>query len=119
MTFESTLNSLLDGIDGAVGAMFLDWDGEAVQIVGEPPRYDLHLVGAYQGIFLHQFRRMVSKGNLGELRLFKVGFEGTVFYNCSLADGYFLSIVTEPGALEGLVWERLKACRDVLNKEIV
>lgn len=119
MSFETTLNELVDGIDGALGAMFLDWEGEAVQIVGEPPVYDLQLVGAYQGIFLSQFKRMTEVGELGELLLFKIGFDGSVFYNCALADGYFLSLVTLPEALEGLVWQRLTACREILNREIV
>lgn len=119
MPFRTILQSLIDGLDGSIGALFLDWDGEAVELVGPGhERYDLHLVGAYQGIFLNQLNNVVSNTSLGSLQMFKVAFEKSTFYNCILSDGYYLVLIVENDVPEWLAWDTLRKGRKRLLKEM-
>lgn len=119
MPFRAILQSLIDDLDGSVGALFLDWEGEAVELVGPyHERYDLHLVGAYQGIFLNQLEKTAADLSLGKLRQFKVGFDNLTFFNCTLADGYYLVLIVENVVPEWLAWETLRRGRKLLVEEI-
>jgi predicted regulator of Ras-like GTPase activity (Roadblock/LC7/MglB family) len=119
MPFRSILRDLVENIDGAVGAMFLDWDGEAVELFSNHHgRYDLHLVGAYQGIFLNQLDRAAGELAMGRIEFFKLGCSEVSFFNCTLTDGYYLVLITDRRTPEWLAWERLRMGRDRLLEEM-
>ncbi len=119
MPFKMILQGLIDELQGSVGALFLDWEGEAVELVGRyHDRYDLHLVGAYQGIFLNQLEKAAVNVSLGKLLNFKVGFDHLTFFNCTLADGYYLVLIVEKQVPEWLAWETLRKGRKLLVEEI-
>lgn len=119
MPFQAILSRLVSEVDGAIGAMFLDWEGESVDLVGSPRKYDMQLMGAYQGIFLNHLKRFTDDMALGDITFFKLEFRGAEFFNAVLADGYYLSLATEPGVVEGVAWRRLEQARRLLNSEIV
>lgn len=119
MPFQTILQELIDSVDGSIGALFLDWEGEAVELVGPyHERYDLHLVGAYQGIFLNQLESVAADLSLGNLRRFKVGFENSTFYNCTISDGYYLVLIVENDVPEWLAWDTLRKGRKRLLEEM-
>ncbi|HUO85343.1 MAG TPA: roadblock/LC7 domain-containing protein [Thermoanaerobaculia bacterium] len=119
MTFEAILNELVNRVEGALGAMFLDWEGEAVQIVGRSASaYDLQLAGAYQGIYLDRLRKIGTSCDLGQPQSFRIRLEGSTFLNAVLKDGYYLVLVLRTGAPEGVAWERLRRTRERLIREI-
>ena len=66
MAFQKILHELVTSTPGAIGALFLDWEGETVEMLGARPfdadDHDLKIVGAYQGIFLTQLREMCGRG---------------------------------------------------------
>lgn len=119
MPFRSILQSLVDSIDDSVAALFLDWEGEAVELVGPyHKKYDLHLVGAYQGIFLNQLRNVAEQVSLGPLRTFKIGFDRMNFFTCTLTDGYYLVLIVEPQVPDWLAWDTLRRGRGLLLEEM-
>lgn len=119
MTFQNVLSRLVEDVDGAIGAMFLDWEGESVDLYGWPDRHDMRLLGAYQGIFLNQLRRFSDEMELGDVTYFKIAFRGAQFFNAVLEDGYYLSLATEPQIVEGVAWQAMRRARRLLNEEIV
>ena len=56
MPYQSILKTLLESIDGAIGAGFVDYDGEAVQLTGQLEDYAHRIHLAYKGIFLEKLK---------------------------------------------------------------
>ena len=107
---------------GAIGALFLDWEGETVEMLGARPfdadDHDLKIVGAYQGIFLTQLRDMCTRIDAGTPHRFKVEFETMRVLSCDLAEGYYLVLVVDNTANEGIAWQRLDAGRARLLEQL-
>jgi len=120
--FREILVDVLQSVGGAIGAIFLDSEGESVEVVSARPfdtdDHDLRVIGAYSGIFLSQLRRITEATNAGEARRFKIDFAASKIFCCVLRDGYYLVLVVDAGAVEGVVWQRLERCRDQLLGEM-
>jgi predicted regulator of Ras-like GTPase activity (Roadblock/LC7/MglB family) len=122
VTFQSILQQMLQVTPGAIGAIFLDKEGEAVELWAEAV-FDigpegLRAIGAYTGIFLSDLHRASGRlgaGNIGQLT---IDFEQAKVLSCGLKEGYYLVLVVAPGANEGIAAQRLRACRDRLNAEL-
>ena len=119
MSFERVLRSMLGSVPGSVAAMFLDYDGEAVEIAGDRHALDdLKITGAYQGIFMTQLQRVCGDLSLGQAIQFKIDFEHLRILTTALRDGYYLVLVMQPRANEGVAWRGLEVCRETLLREI-
>lgn len=117
--YNTILHNLLNGFHGCIGAMFLDYDGEAVSIVSQYfPHYDLQVIGAYEGIFLGKLRNLSTELGLGETQRFTIRCENTLLLNWSLKEGYYLVFVLQTWASEALAWRRMEICREELLKEM-
>jgi predicted regulator of Ras-like GTPase activity (Roadblock/LC7/MglB family) len=117
--FHRSLNRMLAGVEGSIAAMFLDHEGEAVAVVGEAASTDeLKIIGAYHGIHVNQLQRLSGEMVLGEPRRFKVDLGKYRLLTATLKDGYYLVVVLERHANEGIAWRALAGCRDELLGEI-
>jgi len=118
LAFQKILHELVTSTPGAIGALFLDWEGETVEMLGARPfeadDHDLKIVGAYQGIFLTQLREMCGRIEAGTPHRFKVEFTTMKVLSCDLAEGYYLVLVIDAAANEGVAWTRLAWGRDRL-----
>ena len=107
---------------GAIGALFLDWEGETVEMLGARPfdadDHDLKIMGAYQGIFLKHLREMCERADAGLPHRFKIEFTATKVLSCDLKDGYYLVLVIDDSANEGLAWRHLERCRERIVQEL-
>ncbi len=56
MPFHAILKELVDAVPDAVGAILVDWEGEAVQEYCHCDSYDIRFVGAHKGIILSRLR---------------------------------------------------------------
>lgn len=56
MPFHAILKELVDAVPEAVGAILVDWEGEAVQEYSHCDSYDIRFVGAHKGIILSRLR---------------------------------------------------------------
>ncbi|MCD6496901.1 MAG: hypothetical protein J7M25_01170 [Deltaproteobacteria bacterium] len=63
--FAEMLAALVGGVPGAVGAVFIDWEGEAVDQFGHIPEMDIKLIGAHWGVVLNLIKNMLSPQLLG------------------------------------------------------
>lgn len=117
--FEKILSDMVGSIDGALGALFLDYQGEAVQVVGKTlPSFDLQVIGAYQGIFVSQLERICRETRIGALERFKIDWGGSKLLSSAVQDGYFVVLVLRGESIESLAWHQLNRCRERLLQEM-
>ena len=91
MPFEYILADLLAKNENALGAMFVDDNGESVDVVcTDSSPNDMKVIGAYVGIHLRQLYRFVPEETFGELRLMHFENRGLHLYCSPLPEGYFL-----------------------------
>lgn len=64
MPFRAILKDLVDAVPHAVGAILVDWEGEAVQEYCHCTPYDIRFVAAHQGVVLARLRDS-HRRNLG------------------------------------------------------
>jgi predicted regulator of Ras-like GTPase activity (Roadblock/LC7/MglB family) len=122
MAFQRILHELVSSTSGALGAIFLDQEGETVEVLTDRPLEaddnDLKVIGAYSGIFLTRLRNMCTDAGIGHLDRFKLDFESTTVLTCDLKDGYYVVLLVDASANEGVAWQRLVACRNRLLDEM-
>jgi predicted regulator of Ras-like GTPase activity (Roadblock/LC7/MglB family) len=122
LLFRRILLDLLQTTDGSLGAIFLDSEGETVEVTTERPLdaddHDLRVIGAYQGIFLSNLKRLCDALRAGAPHRFKVEFEKMNVLSCDLKDGYYLVLVVDDSANEGIAWRQLDTCRDRIVAEL-
>lgn len=118
--FRYILNELLATTNGALAALFLDWEGETVELVCDRDLsdHDLRIIGAYQGIFLSQLRTLCDKVAAGAPQRFKIDFPDTKILSSDVKDGYYVVLLVDRTANEGLAWHRLESCRGKLIAEM-
>jgi predicted regulator of Ras-like GTPase activity (Roadblock/LC7/MglB family) len=120
VAFLRILDELLTSTDGSIAALFLDYEGETVELLchGDLAKDDLKIIGAYQGIFLMQLKRVCTGLDVGEPQRFKIEFAKTKVLSCDLRDGYYVVLVMDSAANEGVAWHRLASCREALIAEM-
>jgi hypothetical protein len=120
--FADILKGVLESTHGAIGAVFLDSEGESVEVVTARPfetdDHDLRVIGAYAGIFISQLRRVATTSDGGDVVRYKFDFAASRIFCCNLNEGYYLVLIVDAGAVEGIVWRRLDECRMALLREM-
>lgn len=56
MPFQAILKNLVETVPGAVGAILVDWEGEAVQEYCHCAPYDIRFVAAHKAVVLARLR---------------------------------------------------------------
>jgi predicted regulator of Ras-like GTPase activity (Roadblock/LC7/MglB family) len=122
VSFRDILANLLQSTRGAIGAAFLDSEGESVEVASARPfdtdDHELRVIGAYAGIFVSHLRRIAEATGSGASQRFKINFAASTIVCCDLRDGYYLVAVVDAGAVEGVVWQALDRCRAALLAEM-
>ena len=80
--------------------------------------HDIKVMGAYQGIFLMQLRELCDRVDAGRPLRFKVEFSGASVLSWDLTDGYYLVLLVDSTANEGIAWHELERCREKLLAEM-
>jgi predicted regulator of Ras-like GTPase activity (Roadblock/LC7/MglB family) len=73
---ESLLNELVEGVDGATGAIIVAIDGEAVQWGTSEMSERLRLRSAYIAVVMQAFRAAAKRASLGQVKHLVVGYKG-------------------------------------------
>lgn len=118
--FRRILDELLVTTHGALAALFLDWEGETVELVCDRDLSDheLRILGAYQGIFLDRLRTMCAQVGAGEPRRYKIEFHARAVLSYDIKDGYYLVLLLDGSFNEGVAWRRMENCRARLIAEM-
>lgn len=120
--FEAILRDLLASTPGAIGAIVLDQEGEAVQFWAERV-FDIgpdgmKAIGAYQGIYLSQLKHICERIEAGPPLRIATEFVNTKILSYALKDGYYVVLIADPGSNEGLAWHHLRSARQRLLAEL-
>jgi predicted regulator of Ras-like GTPase activity (Roadblock/LC7/MglB family) len=67
MPYQHILKDLVDGTPGAVSAILVDWEGEAVQEYCHDDPYCIRFIAAHKGIILNRFKEIHVAGWGGEI----------------------------------------------------
>jgi len=118
--FRLILDELLVKTHGALAAIFLDFEGETVELACDRDLSDheLRILGAYQGIFLDRLRALCSQVNAGTPRRFKLEFDDVAVLSYDVKDGYYVVLLVDGTFIEGVAWRRLERCRERLLAEM-
>ena len=118
--FHLILTEMLATTRGSLAAIFLDWEGETVELVCDRDLndHDLRILGAYQGIFLDKLRTLCSNAGAGVPQRFKIEFPETCVLSFDVKDGYYIVLLVDATANEGMAWRKLEKCRERLLAEM-
>jgi predicted regulator of Ras-like GTPase activity (Roadblock/LC7/MglB family) len=67
MPFQRILKTLVEGTPRAVGAILVDWEGEAVQEWCLCDPYEMRFIGAHKGIILARLKEMQGSEQVGAI----------------------------------------------------
>jgi predicted regulator of Ras-like GTPase activity (Roadblock/LC7/MglB family) len=114
------LHELIATTRGALAALFLDYEGETVDLVCEHDLNDheLRILGAYQGIFLTRLKELCTHLEAGAPQRYKIDFSDATVLSFDVKDGYYLVLLGDGTINEGLAWRALEKCREKVLAEM-
>lgn len=119
MPFNILLTNLMVDVPEAVGAIFLDEEGETVDFVtrhGEP--FDLKVEGAVQGLFTRQIESTSTYAGIGSLEYFVI--EGTELATLThvLPDDYYVVLVVRKPVVRARAQHHLRETAKMIAREL-
>jgi hypothetical protein len=116
MPFQYVLANLLAENRDAVGVLFLDDSGEAVDVAAADLDHGkLRLLGAYVGIYLRRVGRFLEPEIYGNLEAFELENADLYLHGVPLSDGYFLVLVQRSPTLTARARRSILRARDQLK----
>ncbi len=94
--FRDTLQAMLEGCDGALGAVVMGFDGIAVEAVSRDPSVDVQTASMEFSFVLTQIRKAAEILEVGGLEEVSVRSEKLIFVIRVLNDEYFLGLAMRP-----------------------
>ena len=117
MPFKALLSRLLEDIPGAIGAIIVDWEGEAVDQAARINEYEMKVIGAHNGIILHLLRDVLGRTSSGELEevVIRTGNNKTLI--APLTQDYLLILQLGPQAIAARAAFKARRCIASLRHE--
>ena len=120
MPFNYLLTNLLVDVPQAVGAIFVDPQGEAVEWVTRHDNpFDLKVEGAYHSIFMRKLEELTTSVNAGQIDSFVIEGSRLVTLTQALPDGYYVVLVVDRIGSRAHALHRLRRAAEVIANEIV
>jgi predicted regulator of Ras-like GTPase activity (Roadblock/LC7/MglB family) len=88
--FGLILRSMVERIPGAIGAIFADWEGEAIDQFAHVPAIEIKLIGAHWGVVLQQVAERLRKVGAGSISELLVDCRDAVVLIVPVTDRYFV-----------------------------
>ncbi|HKP13986.1 MAG TPA: hypothetical protein VJZ91_17825 [Blastocatellia bacterium] len=117
MPFQKLLKQLVDGIEGASGAILLESAGEAVQwhVVDESTVERLRLRSAYVAVVLQNSQTVASRADAGEVAHLVLQYDGASFIAQAVERDYCVVLELCAGANIGQAIYHLQAAIEGLR----
>src|SRR5713226_8667667 len=94
----SILKTMVERVPGALGAVFADGDGEAVDEFALIAALEIKLVGAHFGVVLELFRAGLFRRGLGAVEEMLVETENLTILVHQVTDGYYVLLAAQATA---------------------
>lgn len=118
MPYKSILKELVDCTPHAVGAILVDWEGEAVQEYCHCEPYDIRFLAAHQGIVLSRLKEMQASAQVGEVEdVVVTATDGHLIIGCIDKD-YSLVLSTGRNCPVAVALHHFRGAVGRLKKEI-
>ena len=117
MPFKSLLNRLLEEIPGAIATIIIDWEGEAVDHVGQMDDYDIKALGAHKAIILQLLRDAMQRINCGNLEEVLIRTDDNKTLIAPLTAEYFLVLTLGPQSIATRAAFKMRCCMNELRPE--
>jgi predicted regulator of Ras-like GTPase activity (Roadblock/LC7/MglB family) len=118
MPFTKLLTRMVESVEGAQGAIFLDGDCEYVQYAGHIDSFRHKLLGAYQGILLGLIRKSIAKLRVSGLDKIVTEYESATFITKNLRGDYFMVLVLGSTGNIGQGIREVDRTAERINQEI-
>lgn len=120
MPMKEDLGRLVRSVPGALGAILIDWEGEAVEHVACMDDYELRVLGAYKGAILLNMRETVARFGGDTLEEMVVGTAESRTIVRPITSEYFLVFTFRTGeALLGRALFEVRRCALRLRDDIL
>ena len=101
MDFRDVLRELVGAVPGAWGAIFVDFEGEAVDLFAVSDAYEVKLAGAHAGLLWTRVVAAGKESSLGKSWAVSVAAEKNRFFVHALDKDYFVLLATSESAPAG------------------
>ena len=118
MSFEIILKELVDQVPQAIGAILVDWEGEAVMEHCHCDPYDIRFIAAHKGIILARLKEMQSAAQIGEVDDVVVSSSGGHLIIGCIDKDYSLVMNIERSCPAGLALYYFRQAITELKREI-
>jgi predicted regulator of Ras-like GTPase activity (Roadblock/LC7/MglB family) len=88
--FGLILQAMVERIPGAIGAIFADWEGEAIDQFAHLPAIEIKLIGAHWGVVLQQVAERLHKIGAGPVAELVVDCQEAVILVVPVTERYFV-----------------------------
>ena len=97
--FQDILQRIVERVPGATGAVFADWDGEAVgEFAAELPQLEIRIVGAQWGVVWMDLLRAFARAQLSSpVEMIIDGEQGAALVR-KVTDQYYVVLTMGKGA---------------------
>jgi predicted regulator of Ras-like GTPase activity (Roadblock/LC7/MglB family) len=116
--FAQILEELVRALPGALGAIFVDWEGEAVDSFSRASREDIRLEGAHWGVIYNQAKLFCDKLSLGRAAEVILRFDQQQVIISRVTDGYIAIITLGDDANLGRALGMLRQAKAKLREEM-
>ena len=118
MSFEVVLKDLVDQVPQAIGAILVDWEGEAVIESCHCDPYDIRFIAAHKGIILARLKEMQSSAQIGAVEdVVVTSNKGHLMIGCIDQD-YSLVMNVERSCLVAPALYHFRRAINTLRREI-
>jgi predicted regulator of Ras-like GTPase activity (Roadblock/LC7/MglB family) len=96
--FGDILQTIVERVPGAIGAVFSDWEGEPVDQFAHIPPLDIQLVGAHWGVVWSQASARLAGRGLGAVEELVIEGERAVVLVRAVTRQYFVVLAVKRDA---------------------
>jgi predicted regulator of Ras-like GTPase activity (Roadblock/LC7/MglB family) len=118
MSIPDILKELVEAVPLAVGAILVDWEGEAVQEQCHCDPYEIRFIAAHKGIILNRFKEIHADGRAGTIEEVVVTTGETHLIIGPVDQEYALVLRVGRGCPLALALRHFHASVKLLKKEI-
>jgi predicted regulator of Ras-like GTPase activity (Roadblock/LC7/MglB family) len=116
-SFADILRSMVERVPGAVGAIFADWEGEAVDQFAHVSTLEIKLAGAHWGVVLTQATFALRQAGLGEVEEMWIEGDQALILVRRVTDRYYVVLTGRHGVNLGQARHELeRSARTILGE---
>lgn len=118
MPLKSIIAEIVAQIPGALGAVLIDWEGEAVEHVSRMDDYELKVMGAHHGVILDNLRRASERLGKGPVEEITIHAGNMTILVTPVTRDYFLVLSLDKQALAAQARAVVRALSPGLRAEV-